>query len=640
MAGPDVSVAFEEALRAERRGRFDAAIDLYRTIAEQSSGANSLDARLRLGKLLVRRGQVEEAVLVLQQARDQARVSSSPRKHAVAIHLTALAYRHRDPAEARRLLEDNSPLAIPGAPGSQLGQWLHYLGPLDADRNDLAAAERRFHTALDYYREASDRIGMAEVYDSLANLLLASGKTAPAQEFAARSLELKEAFGDLYGQAISHGTIGRAFLLQARYAEAEASFRRDLDLAERLQDRPGIGIMLNSLGAVELQRRNFKAAASWYRKNLERRTGGINEAHAWAGSARVHLAAGNLDDAEAAWSEGQAVLARTGDSPELEAVFKGIRGALEARRGRHAEGERLLREAIDALRRGRFELDTLPWLHELRDLFQKQGKVAEAVRLMSQALDLLSECGADEEISDLESWLRTVDSPALTRLALERHFPGHLVEAILGGELTRRHIQRYTRRQKVSVLFTDVRNYTTLSEGLAPEEVLNLLNEWFAETTHTIRRFGGVVDKFIGDGIMALFGVPDPRDDCGADAVRAALGITAALRARNLRHRALGGREIQVGIGVHTGEAVVGFVGSHLRYSYTAIGDTVNTASRLESATKAYPDCDILISRATEEAQQARHVAETEAMGLAELKGHSPMEVFKVIGPRAGAEGH
>jgi class 3 adenylate cyclase len=329
----------------------------------------------------------------------------------------------------------------------------------------------------------------------------------------------------------------------------------------------------------------------------------------------------------------QARLADHADLGPLHAALAGLRGALAGRLGNPAEGERLLSEAIAQLQRGGADLDTLPFLYELRDLHQRRGDTAGAVRAMSRTLDLLCECGADEEVGDVEHRLRTVDAPALTRLALERHFPSHLVEGMLAGRLTRQETQKFTRPQTITVLFSDLRNYTKLSEGLKAEEVLKLLNDWFAEATRAIQRHGGVVDKFIGDAVMALFGVPEPRDDAPADAVRAALALRDTLRARNLRQRALGGREIQIGIGIHSGEAVVGFLGSHLRLSYTAIGDAVNVASRVESATRGY-GCDILISQATEEGQQRYRVAETELRGDAELKGHTPVPVYQVLGPR------
>jgi adenylate cyclase len=209
--------------------------------------------------------------------------------------------------------------------------------------------------------------------------------------------------------------------------------------------------------------------------------------------------------------------------------------------------------------------------------------------------------------------------------------PDFLVEEILSGRLT----PPPPTKLEVAVLFSDVRNYTRLSEGLEPEEVVELLNEWFAAATRAIRRHGGVVDKFIGDAVMALFGVPKPREDAAADAVRAALTMRDALSALNLRHKALGGRELRVGIGIHTGPAVVGQIGSHLRKSFTAIGDTVNTASRLESATKDYPGCDILIGQSTEDGQERHGVAESAFLGYAELKGkEAPVPVYQVLGRR------
>jgi adenylate cyclase len=230
---------------------------------------------------------------------------------------------------------------------------------------------------------------------------------------------------------------------------------------------------------------------------------------------------------------------------------------------------------------------------------------------MSRALDLLSRCGSERGVEDAEEWLRTVDTPKLTRLVLEDS----------SGYRERREYKR----QEVAVLFSDIRDYTTLTEGLGPEEVVEILNEWFEEATRAIRKHGGVVDKFIGDAVMALFGVPEPRPDAAADAVRAALEMRDALASLNMRNHALGVREIRIGIGIDCGEAVVGYIGSHLRQSYTAIGDTVNTASRLESMTKVLR-CDILISGAVDAVQRSFHVAETRFEGKLKLKGRSEEE--------------
>jgi len=131
--------------------------------------------------------------------------------------------------------------------------------------------------------------------------------------------------------------------------------------------------------------------------------------------------------------------------------------------------------------------------------------------------------------------------------------------------------------------------------------------------------------------------VPRSRPDAAADAVRAALALRDALSALNQRHLALDPRRepLRIGVGIDTGDAVVGFIGSHLRQAYTAIGDTVNTASRLESVTKNYPGCDILISARTQEKQQRYKVAETELGRDEELKGKvEKVRVYLVRGRR------
>lgn len=142
----------------------------------------------------------------------------------------------------------------------------------------------------------------------------------------------------------------------------------------------------------------------------------------------------------------------------------------------------------------------------------------------------------------------------------------------------------------VTVLFSDIRNFTPMSESLAPQEVVELLNNYFSRACEPILEQGGTVDKFIGDAIMAVFGSPVPHPDHARRAITA--GLSMAERASDFQAwiaRRFPDRDWQdfhIGIGLHTGEVVVGNVGSPKRFEFTAIGDTVNTASRLESLTK------------------------------------------------------
>ncbi|MCX7028950.1 MAG: adenylate/guanylate cyclase domain-containing protein [Spirochaetes bacterium] len=142
------------------------------------------------------------------------------------------------------------------------------------------------------------------------------------------------------------------------------------------------------------------------------------------------------------------------------------------------------------------------------------------------------------------------------------------------------------RLQDVAVLFSDIRNFTSMCESLPPEDVVSFLKEYHARMVDIIFRHDGTRDKFIGDGIMATFGTPSPTKDDARNSVLAAIDMQRSLADLNALRIADGKEPIRIGIGIHYGQVVVGNVGSENRLEYTVIGDTVNTASRLESATK------------------------------------------------------
>lgn len=156
--------------------------------------------------------------------------------------------------------------------------------------------------------------------------------------------------------------------------------------------------------------------------------------------------------------------------------------------------------------------------------------------------------------------------------------------------------------QYITVLFADIRGFTRLSERTRPEKVVQLLNKYFSEMTEIIFAHGGTLDKYIGDGLMALFGAPTATPDDATNAVNAAVDMQRSVQQLNREIVAEGFNEIGIGVGLHTGEATVGYIGSERRSEYTAIGDTVNLASRLESNCQSG---QILISEATARASQA-----------------------------------
>jgi adenylate cyclase len=137
------------------------------------------------------------------------------------------------------------------------------------------------------------------------------------------------------------------------------------------------------------------------------------------------------------------------------------------------------------------------------------------------------------------------------------------------------------------VLFADLRQFTSLSERLRPEEVVEILNAYFDRMTRLIAERGGRIDKFIGDAIMADWGALDEAEEAETEAVRAALAMVSALATFN-EERGLSERPLAMGIGIHASDVVAGSIGSTQKLEFTVIGDTVNVASRLEGLTKRY----------------------------------------------------
>jgi adenylate cyclase len=196
---------------------------------------------------------------------------------------------------------------------------------------------------------------------------------------------------------------------------------------------------------------------------------------------------------------------------------------------------------------------------------------------------------------------------AMTNHAVRRMFHGLRQRDNLTRFLPRQVADRVIRagpnalapvEREVTVMFSDIRGFTAMSEGLSPTDVLAMLDDYFGRMGQIVKGHDGVVGKFMGDGLLAFWGVPDRVDDHAVRAVRAARDMRRAVRELNQWREQTQLPPIRIGIGIHTGTVAAGMLGGALQSEYTVIGDAVNVASRVEGLTKDH-DVDVLVSETT-----------------------------------------
>lgn len=182
------------------------------------------------------------------------------------------------------------------------------------------------------------------------------------------------------------------------------------------------------------------------------------------------------------------------------------------------------------------------------------------------------------------------------------------------------------KRKIASVLFCDIRDFTALSENMTPEATIELLNTFYALMFEAVTSHGGIVSLMLGDGLMALFGVPQPIDNSAQSAVLAGQEMLGMIDILNQERAAEGVALLDIGIGIATGAVVAGYAGTHDRATYTCIGSTVNLAARLEAQTKL-TDSQILIDHRT--MQDLNQIGSRKVLSGVQIKGFTdPMDVF------------
>jgi adenylate cyclase len=273
---------------------------------------------------------------------------------------------------------------------------------------------------------------------------------------------------------------------------------------------------------------------------------------------------------------------------------------------------------------------TVPLIHhdELLGLMHLDSMVATNA-FAEKDLQIFAGIGNQAAVAIHNSMLaRKIEHEAKTRAQFQRLLSPNLVDQVVAGKL---QLEKGGALSEVTLLFSDIRGFTAMSEKRAPQEIVRMLNEYFELMVDVIFKHEGTLDKFVGDEIIALFGAPVAIPNAEFKAVECALDMLQVLFEFNQTRAAEGQEQIRIGIGINTGTVVTGAIGSSRALQYTAIGDAVNTASRLCSVAKAN---EVLISEATFSRVGDQVVAS--ALTPMRVKGKAEaLQVWNVTGLRA-----
>lgn len=539
--------------------------------------------------------------------------------------------RQRDYHGALRLLDraseqgDATDAVLQATIGHTRGTARLHLGHFDQALPDLDQALALL---------GNDHYLTGRVLDTLGMVYAGKGNFAVARELYEQSIRHKERVDDEAGIAVSHGQLGRLYLDWGRLDEAEKHFQEDLRIAQRILSRWSQAQVYNHLGQVAaargereaasgrraLAQRHFTDAAGWLDESIRRAQEGgwlVSEGFARKDRALVYLHEADLDAADAQVRQALELFARA-QFPEGTAQAQRVEGMSLRARGRHDEAERRFRSALSHFDSTQEQDEGARTAWEIARTLRAGGAPTPLVtRAFAEALGRAEACRRAPLVQAVEQELHGIDPEAYLRYVYRRA-RGHGIDedapALSSGT-----------REVLTVLLMDLPGFDELAHGLDAEEALVTFNQLMADCTDVVERHGGQVVNYRGGGLMAI--VREGRHaERGMDM---SLDLVAALEEFNRPRSVLGLPLIQGRIALHTGEVLVGNVGTYRKMDFTALGPPVRLARGLLHEARVGQPC---ISAATRAGARDRFTFAPDGPRQVAVPGMGACEVWDICG--------
>ena len=571
----------------------------------------------------------EESLGTLQGMDPEMEINSTQALNKNQLAFISTKNKHHD--RAMDYLEESVELLRDYPHNEALGEAYRLMGEIFCERRQHIQSERALKKALGIFEKRAARYECARCYKSLGENYLASGDLDMANFFFEESIHILEDLNIESDLPMVYSAKARICIMQEDFAAAEKFFYKDFEIAKKSENSHSLAFSYFHIGRVRRLLNRSHSAEDFLRRSLDLFQKVNNQILTGQVMLELALCATVRLDYKSAldFCDRTRRIFEEAKNPDLMARLLLVRGMVlrdtkDTRR--RIVSQRAFEDALRILEKaGKVSIELTEAYYEFAMFFNEGKDKKRAVEYMTQAIELCEKLGLAKKMSSYLQVMEKISPEEGAKMRLGRLVDKSAVEQITKSKgddtIT-------VERKNLSILFTDIRSFTTISETLSLEELTSFLNDFYSAVTQVIIKFHGRINKFIGDEVLCIFNIDGELEDHSVWAVRAALDLVHTLEETNMIRGKRGEIDIGVGVGINTGEVLVGNFGSMLRQDYTAIGDNVNVAARLQGQAKAG---EIVVSEAVYE--QVKELVEAEDMGEKPLKGKGqPLRLWKILG--------